>query len=216
MTPLLPATFLHSLWIVVLRFGAFAFFPLGLLDMSPLPAPGSFDALLIVLTAAHKELWWYYALMATAGSVFGACPTFQLGRKGGEEALNKRLGAKRSKKIDSVFERWGFWALFVGAIAPPPMPAAAFVMVAGALRYPWHHFLLSWTFGRLLRFCIIAFIIERYGGHIFHWLRRYYGPALWTLIAIAAIGGAVALWLYIRQRRRSAAKKADQPQHRAA
>ncbi len=26
---------------------------------------------------------------------------------------------------------------------PPPMPASAFVMVAGALRYPWHRFLLG-------------------------------------------------------------------------
>ncbi len=214
MAPLLVSTFLHWLWIAVRRFGAFVFFPLGLLDMSPIPAPGSFDALLIVLTAAHKQLWWYYALMATAGSVFGAWPTFKLARKGGEEALDKRLGANRSKKIDSAFQRWGFWSLLVGAVAPPPMPATAFVMIAGALHYPWHRFLVAWTLGRLVRFFLIAWVIERYGGQIFHWLGRYYGPALWILIGIGIAGGAAAVWFYVRKRRSTRTPK--QPERRVA
>jgi membrane protein YqaA with SNARE-associated domain len=214
MTPLAVATVLHWLWIAVRRFGAFLFFPLGLLDMSFL-APGSFDALLIVLTVAHKELWWYYALMATAGSVFGTWPSFQLGRKGGEQALEKRLGARRSKKIYSAFKRWGFWSLFVGAIAPPPMPASAFVMVAGAMRYPGRNFILSWALGRLLRFGVLAWIIQRYGSHILHWLRGYYSPALWIVATIGISAAAVALWFYIRERRRLP-RTPNRPQRRAA
>lgn len=215
MTLFLPAPFLHWLWIVVRRFGAFAFFPLGLLDMSFL-APGSFDALLIVLTAARKELWWYYALMATAGSVFGTWPSFQLGRKGGEQALEKRLGPRRSKKIYSAFHRWGFWSLFAGAIAPPPMPASAFVLAAGALRYPWPRFVLSWSLARLLRFGLLGWVIARYGSDISHWFRGYYRPALWIIAAIGVGAGAVALWFYLRERRRHNAGTPDRPQRRAA
>ncbi len=211
MTLLLQTSILHSLWIFVRRFGAFAFFPLGLLDMSFL-APGSFDALLIVLTVAHKQLWWYYALMATAGSAWGTWPSFHLGRKGGEEALEKRLGARRSKIIYSTFQRWGFWSLFVVALAPPPTPASAFILVAGALRYPYHRFLVSWTLGRLLRFTAIAWIIQRYGGHIFHWLRGYYRPALWTVATLGIAAGAVALYFYLRERRRHSTETAEQPQ----
>ncbi len=215
MTLLLPATLLHGLWVAIRRFGAFAFFPLGLLDMSFL-APGSFDALLIILTVARKELWWYYALMAAAGSVFGTYPSFHLGRKGGEQALEKRLGPRRSKKIYSAFQRWGFWSLFVCAIAPPPMPASAFVMVAGALRYPWPRFLISWTLARLLRFGFLAWIIARYGSHIFHWFRSYYRHALWTVTTLVIIAVAVAIWFYIRERRRRSTDAPDTPQHRAA
>lgn len=209
------APFIHTLWIIVRRFGAIAFFPLGLLDMSFL-APGSFDALLIVLTAAHKDLWWYYALMATAGSVVGTWPGFQLGRKGGEQALEKRLGAQRSKKVFSAFQRWGFWSMFIGAIAPPPMPASGFVLAAGALRYPWPRFLLAWGFGRALRYGLVSWITARYGGNIFHWFRGYYRPALWTLATLGVIAGAVALWFYIRERRRRSEETTEQPQHRAA
>lgn len=204
----------HWLGIAVRRFGALVFFPLGLLDMSFL-APGSFDALLIVLTAAHRELWWYYALMATAGSVCGTWPSFQLGRKGGKQALEKRLGPRRSQKVYSAFERWGFWSLFVGAIAPPPMPASAFIVVAGALRYPYARFLLSWAPARLLRFGSLAWIIARYGSHIFHWFRGYYRPALWTLAALATVAAGIALHFYLRQRRHSP-ESPDQSHRRVA
>jgi membrane protein YqaA with SNARE-associated domain len=216
MTFLLATPFMHSLWIVVRRFGAVVFFPLGLLDMSVIPAPGSFDALLIVLTVSHKELWWYYALMATAGSVFGTWPSFRLGRRGGEEALEKRLGTRRSKKIFSAFQRWGFWSMFIGAIAPPPMPASAFVLAAGALKYPWPRFLASWTLGRLLRFGLLGWVTMRYGSNIFQWMRGYYRPALWTMSALGVTSGAVALWFYIRERRRRSSDLADRPQRRAA
>jgi membrane protein DedA with SNARE-associated domain len=212
----LAAPLAHSLWTVVRRFGALAFFPLGLLDMSVIPAPGSFDALLIVFTAAHKELWWYYALMATAGSVFGAWPSFSLGRRGGEEALEKKLGAKRSKKIFVAFHRWGFWSMFVGAIAPPPMPASAFVLAAGALKYPWPKFLLSWTFGRILRFGLLGWITALYGDQIFSWFRGYYKPALWIVGTIGVLAGAVALRFYIRERRRRLIETPNQPEGRAA
>lgn len=213
MTLFLALTFKHSFWIVVRRFGAFAFFPLGLLDMSVIPTPGSFDALLILLTAARRDLWWYYALMATAGSVFGAWPTFRIARKGGEEALEKRLGPVRSKKVFSAFQRWGFWSMFVGAISPPPMPATAFILAAGALHYPWHRFLLSWTLGRIVRFGLISWVTSFYGRYIFHWLRGFYQPALWILLALGISAAAAALWFYLRERRRAAP---THTQHRAA
>ena len=216
MTLFLAAPLVHSFWMVVRRYGAFVFFPLGLLDMSIIPAPGSFDALLIVLTATHAELWWYYALMATAGSVLGAWPSFQLGRKGGEQAMEKRLGARRSKKIFAAFQRWGFWSMLVGALAPPPTPASAFVLAAGALKYPWHSFLLAWTTGRLIRFGLVGWITARYGRHIFNFFRGYYRPALWTMSVICVMVGAVALWFYIRERRRRSADGPNQPQRRAA
>ena len=213
---LLPATpIVHALSVFLRRFGAFAFFPLGLLDMS-FVAPGSFDALLVVLTVAHRDLWWYYAIMAAVGSVLGTWPSFRIGRKGGEEALDKRLGALRSQKIFSAFRRWGFWTMFAAALAPPPMPASAFVLAAGALHYPWPRLALAWAPGRLLRYSLLAWITYRYGSNIFHWLRGYYKPALWTVAGFVVLAGAAALCFYIRQRRRRSLDRPPRPRRRAA
>jgi membrane protein YqaA with SNARE-associated domain len=187
--------------ILIRHIGALAFFPLGLLDMSVFPLPGGFDILLIVMTAAHPGLWWYYALMAAAGSVFGAWPSYRLGRNRGEEPIQKHLGARRTAKLFAAYRRWGFWFLLAGAMAPPPAPASALVIAAGALQYPPGRFLLSWAFGRLLRFGLLAWITMRFGRHIFHWLRSEYAPALWVLLALAAAAAvAAALWYGLHKR----------------
>ena len=41
----------------------------GLVDNSVIPTPGGMDILTVILTVKHRELWWYYGLMALAGSL---------------------------------------------------------------------------------------------------------------------------------------------------
>src|ERR1700694_1696072 len=102
------------LWIFSL--GGLGFIPLGLLDNSVIPLPGSMDVLTIVLSARRQELWLYYALMATAGSVLGGFVTYRLARKGGQEALTKRFPKRTVEKVLKTFERWGWAAIVVPAM----------------------------------------------------------------------------------------------------
>ncbi|HEX8893365.1 MAG TPA: VTT domain-containing protein, partial [Terriglobales bacterium] len=104
-------------WIIHL--GALGFIPLGLLDSSVIPVPGSMDVLTIVLAARERNLWPYYALMATIGSVVGALVTYRLARRGGQEALAKRVKPKTLKKVQQLFERWGLGAIAIPAMLPP-------------------------------------------------------------------------------------------------
>jgi membrane protein YqaA with SNARE-associated domain len=67
------------------RLGGLGLIPLGLLDNSVLPFPGSMDALTIILAANEKRWWPYYAFMATAGSVVGGYLTYRIARKEGKE-----------------------------------------------------------------------------------------------------------------------------------
>ncbi len=95
-------------WITHL--GALGFIPLGLLDSSVIPIPGSMDVLTIVLAARNPELWLYYAVMATIGSVIGGFITYRIARKGGKETLERKLRPKTLKKVykvsnDGVLER---------------------------------------------------------------------------------------------------------------
>ena len=158
------------------------------------------DALAIVLAAAHPGLWWYYALMATAGAVIGAFVAYRVALRGGKAAIEKEFGDKRFQTAHRYFQRMGFWSVFIGAIAPPPVPTSAFIMVAGALEYPWHRFLLAILSARLIRYFAITWVASRYGRQIFHFLGQYYGPALWTLVGIAIAGAITTLVYYLRVR----------------
>lgn len=208
---LLHATISKSatIWKLTHRFGGFMFFPLGLLDSSMM-APASMDALLIVLSAAHREMWWYYALMATAGSVTGAYPSYTLFQKGGEEALNKKLGKPRAEKVFRFFKKYGFWSVFLGCLAPPPFPTSGVIAAAGALQYPKSSFFTALSFGRLIRFYMIGWVAATYGRHISKFLGRYYMPALWTIIALAVAVG-VGVLIYFRHTRRK--KQAEAAGH---
>ncbi|MGB9433736.1 MAG: hypothetical protein WBQ89_15950, partial [Candidatus Acidiferrum sp.] len=70
--------------------GGVGLIPLGLLDNSPIPLPGIMDVATIVLSARQQQLWLYYALMATAGSIIGGFVSYRLARKGWKEALERR------------------------------------------------------------------------------------------------------------------------------
>src|ERR1700734_645329 len=126
---------------------------LGLLDSSIVPIPGSMDAMTIVL-AAHQRTWWpYYAVMATIGSVVGAYITYRLARKQGDKALHARLSQRNAKLVTEPFEKWGFGAIALPALLPPPMPMVPFVIAAGALQYSPKKFLVAMALGRLARYC---------------------------------------------------------------
>ena len=92
----------------IFHLGGLGFIPLGLLDSSVIPLPGSMDILTIVLSARKKELWLYYALMATIGSVIGGYVTYRLARKGGKETLERKFPARTLDKVYRIFGRWGY------------------------------------------------------------------------------------------------------------
>src|SRR5215510_4663643 len=96
---------LFDVWRTLRRLGGLGLILMGVLDSSVIPTPGGLDALTIVLTARERDLWIYYAVMATVGSVLGGYITYRLGRKGGEQALARRLSKKRMESVHRAFER---------------------------------------------------------------------------------------------------------------
>jgi len=127
----------------IYQLGGVGFIPLGLLDNSIIPLPGSMDVLTIFLSARKEQLWLYYALMATVGSVAGGFVTYRLARKGGKETLARRFPPKTLDKVYKRFERWGLGAIAIPALLPPPVPMLHFLFGAGAMQYPVRKFLLA-------------------------------------------------------------------------
>ena len=120
-----------SVWTRLRHLGGVGLILLGIADSSVVPLPGSMDVLTIYLAARHHDLWWYYAFMATIGAVLGGYITYSLARKGGKEAFERKLSSKKAAKVFERFERWGFGAVAVPALLPPPFPIVPFLLAAG-------------------------------------------------------------------------------------
>ena len=183
----------HSMRRWLVHLGAVGFLPLGLIDSSIIPLPGSMDVLTIVLAARSPELWFYYAVAATVGSVLGAFVTYRLARKGGEKSLEQRLSAKSMKRVVKLFERWGFAAIAIPALLPPPMPLVPFVLAAGAMQYSVKKFLAAMALGRIVRYSILGYLAARYGRKMLPFLLQHGHPAIAAVLGLAVTAGLAYL-----------------------
>jgi membrane protein YqaA with SNARE-associated domain len=159
------------------------------------------DVLTIWLAARHREPWPYYALMATLGAMIGGYITYALARKGGKQTMERKLSRKRAKQVSKAFERWGFFAVAVPALMPPPFPFVPFLLAAGAMQYSPKKFIGALALGRGLRYSIAAWLGYVYGNHILRFFSQYYKPAMTLLIGMAVVGAVVSLIQYRRYRR---------------
>jgi membrane protein DedA with SNARE-associated domain len=143
--------------------------------------------------------------MATVGSVVGAYLTYRLARNRGEKALNDKLSKRNRKKVVLAFERWGFGAIAVPALLPPPMPMVPFVIAAGALQYSPRKFLLAMSLGRAVRYGIFAYLGAVYGRKIFAVVLAHGEVALYVTIGVAVAVTAILLLLRFRRKREALA-----------
>jgi membrane protein YqaA with SNARE-associated domain len=196
-----------SVWRTLHRLGGFGQILLGIADNSVVPLTGSADVLTIWLAAHHPDRWPYYALMATIGAVVGGYITYSLARKGGKETLEYKLSKKSAAKVCKRFERWGFGAVAIPAVLPPPFPIVPFILAAGALQYSRKKFLGALTLGRAARYTIIAGLGALYGTRINAFFAHYYKAALGVLIGLSLIGAAGAVLQHLRHRKEKAAAR---------
>src|ERR1700736_2896868 len=203
MLPHLHLLLIVSIWQRLRRLGGVGLVLLGIADNSVIPLTGSMDVLTIYLAARHRQTWPYYALMATLGAVIGGYITYALSRKGGKQAMERKLSERRAAKVYKTFERWGFWAVAVPALLPPPFPFVPFLIAAGAMQYSREKFLGALTLRRAVRYTILAGLGALYGTHIVRFFWRYYKPALTILIGLAVLGGVLTLIQYLRWKKSS-------------
>lgn len=180
----------------IFNLGALGFIPLGLLDSSVIPVPGSMDVLTIVLSARKEKLWPLYAVMATIGSVIGAYVTYRVARKGGQEAFKRKFPAATMEKVQRIFHRWGFGAIVTAALLPPPMPLVPFVFAAGAMQYSAKKFVVALSLGRLIRYSLLAFLAALYGRQMIRFISRNGHPSLPVIIVVLA-AAATAVLIYV-------------------
>ena len=192
---------LSPLWSWFERLGGVGLILLGLVDNSPIPVPGSMDALTIILSAHQKNWWPYYSIMATIGAIVGGYVTYRVAREGGKEGLEKKLSREKAERIYKTFNKYGFWSLFVPALLPPPVPYSPFLIAAGALNYSRHRFFIAVGLGRAIRYTALAWLGSIYSHQIFYFFRQYYKPMFWTLLVLAVSGG-IATLIYVWKRKK--------------
>jgi membrane protein YqaA with SNARE-associated domain len=166
---------------VLRHLGVLGLFLLAIADSTPLPTFAGPDILTAILAARHRDPWYYYAAVTTAGSVIGAYITFRMAHRAGASYLRDKFGERKVNKLLAYFERWGTGVLVLSSAVPFPSPTSAFFAAAGVLNYPARKFVVVVALSRAARYAAIASIASHYGGHFIRALRhpaQYYGLLL--------------------------------------
>lgn len=188
-----------SLFLLVRHLGGIGLVPLAILDSSIIPTFGSLDLLTAWLAARNPELWIYYAAMSTIGALIGAYVTYRMGHKMGRRWIANRIGEQRSQQLYNAIERWGFGAILVPTLAPPPFPTSWFFLVAGTLGYTAKRFFSAVLLGRTARYMLITSVAAHYGRRFLRYLRQ---PEQYLAASLVITAILILITFLVTSRRR--------------
>jgi membrane protein YqaA with SNARE-associated domain len=172
---------------------------IGALDSSLLSLPEINDYLVVGRCFKNPSAAFYFPLIAATGSVIGCNLLYSIVRRGGQAVLRKRFNLQSIKRVERAYERFGFLAIGIPAILPPPLPFKIFVATAGALEYPRWKFLLTVMIARSFRYYVEGILAVFYGQRVLLFLKD--NGLVILSIAGAALLVAGLIYLIVKRRR---------------
>jgi membrane protein YqaA with SNARE-associated domain len=189
-------------------FAAPAMIIIGALDSSLLSLPEINDYLVVGRCYKDHTAAFYFPLFAAIGSVVGCNLLYMIVRRGGQAVLRKRFPLQSIKRVERAYERFGFLAIGIPAILPPPLPFKIFVATAGALEYPRWKFLITVMIARSLRYYVEGILAVYYGRRVLIFMKDN-GLVIVSIVATLILIGLI-IYFVIKRRSAPAAVTADE------
>lgn len=159
---------------------------IGALDSSLLSLPEINDYLVVGRCYKYPTAVFYFPLFAAIGSVLGCWLLYTITRRGGQAMLRKRFSPESIQRVERVYARFGFLAIAIPAILPPPLPFKIFVATAGALEYPRWKFLMTVMIARSFRYYVEGILAVYYGRRVLMFLKDN-GLIIISIVAAVAL-----------------------------
>jgi membrane protein DedA with SNARE-associated domain len=171
------------------------------LESMGIPLPGEFalvGASLLAATGPTNPL--LVGLAASVGAIVGDSIGYAVGRRGGRAVLERfgrrfprHFGPAHLARAEYAFKRYGTWAVFFGRFVALLRILAG--PLAGALRVPYHRFLLANAAGGIIWAYGTTFAIYYSGQAAERWLKQF----SWVALVVAVITG-IATTMFLRRR----------------
>jgi membrane protein YqaA with SNARE-associated domain len=164
---------------------------IGALDSSLLSLPEINDYLVVGRCIKQPSAAFYFPLFAAIGSVIGCLALYTIMRRGGQAVLRRRFKRENIERVERAYARYGFLAIAIPALLPPPMPFKIFVATAGTLEYPRWKFLVTVMIARSFRYYVEGILAVFYGRRVLSFLRDN------GLVVISLVTAALVLILLV-------------------
>jgi len=156
------------------------------------------DPMLIVYCIERKNKAFWYALLATIGSVLGGMTGYIIGytiwQSAGQSIIHNRLVNLILSPADfyylcDLYKSHEYVAIFIAGFTPVPYKAATFT--AGFCKLAFIPFVLCSIIARGSRFVLYAIAITIWGEQIKEYIDRYFN----VLVVLVIMLIACSIWL---------------------
>ena len=147
------------------------------------------------LAAPGSAIW--LAALVTVASVAGAFIGHWLGRKLGRPALRKFVSESKIERAESLFNKYGAWAILVAAFTP--IPFKVFTILAGVMNLEMRPFIIASIIGRGARFLTIGVLIFVFGESIQSFIDHNF-ELIMIVSGVILILVVVAYFIFTRMR----------------
>ncbi len=145
------------------------------------PMAGVEFILFPILLASEAERWWIIALNITIANTIGAFIVFFFMSKGENKMYNKVVNKRNQDRAKKLFDRYGFWAIFIFAMTP--LPFFVILFTAAVAKMKFSQYIIAAFLSRGTRFFITSYAVVYLGSqaNVIFWL------------AVVGVGGALIM-----------------------
>jgi membrane protein YqaA with SNARE-associated domain len=167
-------------------------FTVSFVESSFFPIPP--DVMLIPMILAERAKAWYFALVATLGSVLGGVFGYLIGYflfdAIGQPMLELYGYADKFEKFASQYNEYGAWIVFFFGVTP--FPYKVITIASGTTGLNIAVFMLASVLSRGLRFFIVAALLYWFGPPIRDFIEKRLG-LVFTVFVVLLFGGFIAI-----------------------
>lgn len=169
-----------------------ALFAVSFIESSVFPIPP--DVMLIPMAIAKRAQAFWFATVATAGSVLGGLLGYAIGYflfdLVGKPILDFYGYGEKFQEFAAQYNEYGAWIVFMAGLTP--FPYKVITIASGTTGMNVLVFILASIVGRAGRFFAVAGLLYYFGQPIRAFIERYFG-ILTVLFFVLLVGGFAAI-----------------------
>jgi membrane protein YqaA with SNARE-associated domain len=169
-----------------------ALFCVAFIESSFFPIPP--DVMLVPMVLAQREKAFWFAGIATVGSVIGGAFGYAIGYflydYIGQPVLNFYGYAGRFQEFANLFNEWGVWILIIKGMTPIPFKVVT--IAAGVAKMDLAAFIGASIIARSMRFYLVAALLYFFGQPIREFIEHRL-TLVTTVFVVFLVGGFVAI-----------------------
>ena len=151
--------------------------------------PVPVDVLLAPMVLARRDKAWWYASLATIGSVVGAVIGYYIGLfvfdQVAQPIINFYNFQEKFVYVQELFNEYGVWIIFIAGFSP--IPYKIFTITAGVVGMPLLPFILTSLVARGARFFLVAGLVYAGGDKIDAVLEKRVEQIGWASVIIIVL-----------------------------